>query len=158
VNAGPAQLRAEVARSGALSRRQSPQAALPTSGTAAASLHSMQLPLQIACRGFSCSESIDVKVRARVDKLEALFSNITSCRVVIESPHHHQHKGNTYRVSIDLTVPDGEVVVARGGGDNHAHEDVYVAIRDAFDAMGRRLQGLAQRRRGAVKHHDAAAR
>jgi ribosome-associated translation inhibitor RaiA len=95
---------------------------------------------------------------AKVEKLEELFSDITSCRVVIESPHHHQHKGNTYRVSIDVNVPQGEVVVGRSGGDNHAHEDVYVAIRDAFDAMGRRLQGLAQRRRGAVKHHDPSAR
>ena len=118
----------------------------------------MQLPVQIACRGFSCSESIDAKVRAKVEKLEQLFNNITSCRVVIESPHHHQHKGNTYRVSIDVTVPHGEIVVGRNGGDNHAHEDVYVAIRDAFEAMGRRLKGLSERRRGDVKHHDASAR
>jgi ribosomal subunit interface protein len=118
----------------------------------------MQLPLQIVCRGFACSESIDAKVRTRVDKLEELFPNITSCRVVIDSPHHHQHKGNTYRVSIDVTVPNGEVVVGRSGGDNHAHEDVYVAIRDAFDAMDRRLKGRSQRTRGAAKRHEASAR
>jgi ribosomal subunit interface protein len=119
----------------------------------------MQLPLQIACRGFSSSESIDEKVRIRVDKLEELFHDITSCRVVIESPHHHHHKGNAYRVSIDLNVPRGEVVVAHGGGaENHAHEDVYVAIRDAFDAMERRLKSLAQRRRGAVKRHADSVR
>lgn len=118
----------------------------------------MQLPVQLVCRGFTCSESIDSKVRGRVDKLEELFDDITRCRVVIESPHHHQHKGNTYRVSIDVTVPHGEVVVGHAGGDSHAHEDVYVAIRDAFDAMGRRLKDLAQRRRGAVKHHDHSAR
>lgn len=118
----------------------------------------MQLPLQITCRGFSCSESIDLKVRTRVQKLEELFSNITSCRVVIESPHHHQHKGNTYRVTIDVTVPNGEVVVGRTGGENQAHEDVYVAIRDAFNAMDRRLKGMSQRRRGGVKRHDASAR
>lgn len=118
----------------------------------------MQLPLQIVCRGFSCSESIDTKVRTRVNKLEEVFSNMTSCRVVIESPHHHQHKGHTYQVSIDVTVPHGEVVVGRNGGDNHAHEDVYVAIRDAFDAMDRRLKELSRRMRGAVKHHAASAR
>jgi ribosomal subunit interface protein len=117
----------------------------------------MQLPLQIVCRGFSCSESIDAKVRARVEKLEELVSNIISCRVVIESPHHHHHKGNPYHVSVDVTVPHGEVVVGRNGGDNHAHEDVYVAIRDAFDAMDRRLKDLAHRRRGDVKHHDVKA-
>ena len=62
------------------------------SGTGAASRSGMQLPLQIVCRGFHCSESIDAKVRSKVDKLEELYGNITSCRVVIDSPHHHQHR------------------------------------------------------------------
>ncbi len=114
----------------------------------------MQLPLQITYRGLTSSESIEAKVRRRVEKLEQLCSNITSCRVVIESPHHHHHKGNTYRVAIDLIVPDGELAVNHGSHD-HSHEDVYVAIRDAFDALGRQLQSLMHKKRGDVKHHDA---
>jgi putative sigma-54 modulation protein len=113
----------------------------------------MQLPLQIVCRGFHCSESIDAKVRSKVDKLEELYGNITSCRVVIDSPHHHQHRGNTYRISIAVAVPNGEVVVDHAGGDDPSHEDVYVTLRDAFDAMGRRLKAWTQRRRGDVKNH-----
>ncbi len=113
----------------------------------------MQVPLQIVCRGFSCSESIDAKVRSRVDKLEELYSNLTSCRVVIESPHHHHHKGSAYRVSIAVAVPNGEVVVDHAGGDEESHADVYVAVRDAFDAVDRRLKSWAQRQRGAVKSH-----
>src|SRR4030095_15113929 len=35
-----------------------------------------------------------------------------------------------------------------------AHEDVYVAIRDAFNAAGRKLQDYARRHSGAVKVHD----
>lgn len=93
-----------------------------------------------------------------MQKLEELIGNITSCRVVIETPHHHQHKGNTYHVSIDLAVPNDELVVGRTGGGNHAHEDVYVAIRDAFDAMERQAKAMIARRRGAVKQHGASAR
>jgi ribosomal subunit interface protein len=118
----------------------------------------MTLPLQIVCRGFSCTESIDTKVRSRVEKLAELFCHITSCRVVIESPHHHQQKGNTYHVNIDVAVPNDEIVVGRNGGDNHAHEDVYVAIRDAFDAMTRRLKDRAHRTRGGTKRHEASTR
>lgn len=88
-----------------------------------------------------------------MEKLEELHGNITSCRVVIDSPHHHQHKGNTYRISISLAVPSGEVVVDHAGGDDASHEDVYVALRDAFDAVGRRLKSWTQRRRGDVKNH-----
>ena len=36
-----------------------------------------------------------------------------------------------------------------------AHEDVYVAIRDAFNAAGRKLQDYARRRRGKTKTHEA---
>jgi ribosomal subunit interface protein len=114
----------------------------------------MQVPLHITFRGFPSSEAIESRISAKVSKLERLCGRITSCRVVMESPHHHQHKGNTYRVSIDVTVPDGEIVVGRHNGLNHAHEDVYVAIRDAFDALERQLQDHVRRHRGDVKHHE----
>jgi ribosomal subunit interface protein len=114
----------------------------------------MQVPLHVTFRGFPSSEAIEARISGRVGKLERLCERITSCRVVIESPHHHQQKGNTYRVSIDLTVPDGEIVVGRHNGRNHAHEDVYVAIRDAFDALERKLQDHVRRQRGDIKHHE----
>lgn len=114
----------------------------------------MQVPLQITFRGFPSSEAVESRISARIGKLERLCERIIGCRVAIESPHHHQHKGNTYRVSIDLTVPEGEIVVGRHNGRNHAHEDVYVAIRDAFDALERKLQDHVRRQRGDVKHHE----
>jgi ribosomal subunit interface protein len=114
----------------------------------------MQVPLQVTFRGFPSSEAVESRISAKVAKLQRLSERITGCRVVIESPHHHQHKGNTYRVSIDLTVPDGEIVVGRHNGLNHAHEDVYVAIRDAFAALERQLQDHVRRQRGDIKHHE----
>jgi ribosome-associated translation inhibitor RaiA len=77
--------------------------------------------------------------------LEKYEDRITSCRVVIDSPHHHHHKGNLYRVSIDVKVPGQELVAAAGTGDDHAHEDVYIAIRDAFESMSRRLHDYCGR-------------
>jgi cold shock CspA family protein len=59
-----------------------------------------------------------------------------------------------YHVRIDLTVPGAELVASREPHDNHAHEDVYVAIRDAFDAMRRQLEAHARRQRGDIKTHD----
>ena len=114
----------------------------------------MQVPLQITFRGFPSSEAVESRISAKVSRLERLCERIIGCRVVIESPHHHQHKGNSYRVSIDLTVPEGEIVVGRHNGRNHAHEDVYVAIRDAFAALERQLQEHVRRQRGDVKHHE----
>ncbi|HEV3242661.1 MAG TPA: hypothetical protein VGY14_05390 [Methyloceanibacter sp.] len=39
------------------------------------------------------------------------------------------------------------------GPKNQAHEDVYVAIRDSFDAAVRQLEDHARRLRGDVKSH-----
>src|SRR5450756_2642710 len=48
-----------------------------------------------------------------------------------------------------------ELVVNREPGDRNAHQDIYVAIRDAFSAMERQLRDYAQRRRGEIKRDVA---
>lgn len=73
-----------------------------------------------------------------------------SCRVVVEMPHKHQQQGKQFSVRIDLGVAGGEIVINR----DHA-EDVYVALRDAFDAAKRQVQEYARKMRGDVKKHEA---
>jgi ribosome-associated translation inhibitor RaiA len=53
-------------------------------------------------------------------------------------------------VRIDIGVAGGEIVVNR----DHA-EDVYVALRDAFDAANRKLEDYARKLRGDVKKHES---
>ena len=42
----------------------------------------------------------------------------------------------------------------RSGPENQAHEDVYVAVRDAFNAATRRLQDHVRKTTGHVKTHE----
>jgi len=56
-------------------------------------------------------------------------------------------------VRIDITVPDREIVISRDPGRHHAHEDPYVAIRDAFNAARRQLENYNQKRQQHVKYH-----
>ena len=65
-------------------------------------------------------------------------------------------EGGVYHVRVDLTVPGREIVVSRDPAENHAHEDVYVAIRDAFDATRRQLEDHVREIRADVKHHEPA--
>ncbi|UCE90564.1 MAG: cold shock domain-containing protein [Pseudomonadota bacterium] len=37
---------------------------------------------------------------------------------------------------------------------HHAHEDAYVAVRDAFDAAQRKLEAYVEQRRGQTKAHE----
>lgn len=114
----------------------------------------MKLPLQVVFRNMESSASVEAKVRERADQLERIYDHIMSCRVVVEAHHKHHHTGNLYHARIDLKVPDAEIVASRDPGEHHAHEDVYVAVRDAFDAVRRQLEDYARRQRGDVKSHD----
>jgi ribosomal subunit interface protein len=118
----------------------------------------MQLPLKITFRNMEPSAAVEDRVRERTKRLEQYYDRIMGCRVVVESPHRHRHQGKVFHVRIDLTLPQGELVVNREPEEDHAHEDVFVAIRDAFDAMRRRLQDYARHQRGEVKTHQALPR
>jgi ribosome-associated translation inhibitor RaiA len=113
----------------------------------------MTVPLEITFRGMSPSPAVETSVRQWLDRLAVQFDRIQRCEVVIEVPHRSQQKGQTFRVRVELVVPDKVIEVARDPGIDHAHEDVYVAITDAFRAARRQLQAHAQIIRGEVKHH-----
>ena len=109
----------------------------------------MQIPLQITIRGTDHSEALETHIRDKAGKLEEFFDHITSCRVVVEVPHKHHQQGRQFNVRIDIGMPGGEIVVNR----DHA-EDVYVALRDSFDAAKRKIEDCARKIRGDVKKHE----
>ncbi len=114
----------------------------------------MKLPLEITFRDIPQSDFIEAKIREKAAKLDTFYDHIMACRVIVEAPHGHHNKGKLYHIIIDITVPDGELVADRSPKDHHAHEDVYVAIRDAFNAARRQLQDYSRKRRGDVKQHE----
>ncbi|KPK68141.1 MAG: RNA polymerase subunit sigma-54 [Acidithiobacillales bacterium SM23_46] len=110
----------------------------------------MQIPLQVTFRDIEHSDAVETRIREKAEKLQRYYDRIMGCRVVVEMPQRHKHQGKLHSVRIDLTVPGAELVA------NHTqHEDVYVAIRDAFDAMSRQLEDFARKQRGEVKTHTA---
>ena len=115
----------------------------------------MQIPLQITFRNLDHSDFIEANIREKAAKLERYADKITSCRVVVEAPHKHHQKGVIYLIKIDITLPGSEIVVKHHSDEHHAHEDVYVAIRDAFDIARRQIEDYTRQRRGRVKTHES---
>ena len=111
----------------------------------------MPVEVQITFRGMEVSPSVEAQVRRRADELFQFSDRITACRVVLEAAHRRHRQGMIYNVRIDLTVPGGPLVIDREPGEDHAHEDMRVAVRDAFDAARRRLQDHMQKLDGRVK-------
>jgi len=100
--------------------------------------------LQVTVREMPHSDAVEAAIRRKAASLDRVYARITAVRVTVEAPHHHHHQGNLYTVKLDITLPGGEIVVNR----DHA-EDVYVALRDAFQAARRQLIEHAERTQGA---------
>jgi ribosomal subunit interface protein len=112
----------------------------------------MQTTLQIAWEHIEPSEFVKARIEREVAALERRFGRITSCKVHVEGRSHRQHKGGLYAIRVHLLLPgDVEIDASRNPPQNHAHEDAYVAIRDAFDALRRQLRERVSERRDEVK-------
>lgn len=118
----------------------------------------MKIPVQVTFRNVEQSSLVMEYVRSRAEALERYLPRLIGCKVIVEEPHRRHHEGRMFHVRIDMTVPGAEIVVGRDPAMKHAHEDVLVAIRDAFDAARRRLEDYSRRRRGLVRRHAPAAR
>jgi ribosomal subunit interface protein len=93
----------------------------------------MQAPLRITFRHIPQSDALESRIRDKRDKLVSVYPEIVSCDATVEQLDRHRQQGRQFRVSIHAHIP-GETLAATAD-----HEDVYVALRDAFTAMRRQL-------------------
>lgn len=119
----------------------------------------MQIPVEITFRDIDRSEPVEARIREWAEKLERIYDRIVRCEVVVDDPHRHHHKGHQYYVRVRLTVPGTEIVSSHPGNDDRAHEDVYVAVRDAFQATKRQLEAYVRKslHRGDVRREGNGA-
>ncbi len=114
----------------------------------------MQIPVQVTFRHMDKSEALEAEIVRKAMELDKVHDRVTSCRVVVECQHNHKRHGNIFHIGVDLRVPGKELVVSRDSKKGAAHEDAYVAVRDAFDNIRRQLEEFARRQRGEEKFHE----
>lgn len=123
--------------------------------------HSLQyesaMQIEITFRGMTPSVSAEMAARRWIDRLTRVWANIIGCHVVIEIPHQHHERGNAFHVRVELVVPGQVLLVTHDPGIAEGHDDVYVAISDAFRAARRQLQSYAAVRRREQKRHERHA-
>ena len=118
----------------------------------------MQLPLQVTFRNVEPSDSVRADIEAHAAKLHQFFDRIVSCRVAVEATTRRGQKGKLFNVRVDLGVPGREIVTNGKGFKSHTHEDVRMAVKNAFTVAGRTLEGYARKLRGDVKTSAAPPR
>jgi ribosomal subunit interface protein len=114
----------------------------------------MKIPLEITVRGMPHSEAVEKKIRQRALGLERYSRRIQRCEVWLEAAHRHHRKGPFYAVRVRLTAKQEEIAVDFQPGQ----DDVYVAIRQAFDAVRRQLQDYERRWPGQTRGHEGSRR
>lgn len=102
----------------------------------------MELPLTITAQEITLPDSIEEVIREKALKLERFYDHLIGCHVRVAGPGKHHKNGGLFDVRIDLSVPGSELVV-----NHQRHEDLSVAIREAFAAAKRRLDEHARLQR-----------
>jgi ribosome-associated translation inhibitor RaiA len=104
----------------------------------------MTTPVEIHFHGIEKSDGIEQRVREKVAELARHFQRMTSCRVGIEATQRSAQKPKVYQIKIEIGVPSRRpIVVSHERTGSNAHEELGLAIRDAFEAAVRKVDGLA---------------
>ena len=101
---------------------------------------------EIHFHGIEKSEAIEERVREKVSKLEKHFGRMTRCRVVLEAPHRSPQKPKVYQIKVEISLPRRQpIVVCHEREGAHAHEELPLAIRDAFEAALRKVDDVSSK-------------
>jgi ribosomal subunit interface protein len=107
----------------------------------------MSNEFQVVFHNIDQSPALIEKVNSRIQKLQRFSNDIIGGRVVLDSPHNNHHKGKVFSVTLEIHTSGKEVIVRQGQHDKPAHEDIYVAVRDAFNAAERQLKATDKKHR-----------
>lgn len=100
----------------------------------------MEHACQITFVGMEATEPIRVEIRAWLQRLAPLTNEVQSGHLLVEAIDVDR-KIRTYRVRMDLSMTGGAVVtVSNDHPSNAAHEDAFVAVRNAFRAARRQME------------------
>jgi ribosome-associated translation inhibitor RaiA len=106
----------------------------------------MQTMPEIHFHGIERSEAIEERVREKVSKLEKHFGRMTRCRVVLEAPHRSPQKPKVFQIKVEISLPRRQpIVVCHEREGAHAHEELPLAVRDAFEAALRKIDDTSRK-------------
>lgn len=97
---------------------------------------------QITLRNVRRSTALSARIRSLAEQLERFHPHVLDCRVSVEQSLPRPQPGRQYQVVVKVHVPGREIVAS------HEHDDdLYVALRESFDAARRQLADAAERDR-----------
>lgn len=116
----------------------------------------MIIPLEITFEnGLKSSVALRRRIGKEAEKLEKFHHGILACRVAVKGRSHRRKHGDLFDVRLQISTLGGrDIVIDHNPSVDHAHEDAFIAVRDAFNAARRRLQDRHRREQGQTKTHE----
>ena len=92
------------------------------------------------------SPAVEERARELLERLYRFNDRISACTLSVHGRPGGQLKGAPFTVKIELTVPGAQIHADSHHGTGVDHDDVYLALRDAFENAKRQLQDLHRER------------
>jgi ribosome-associated translation inhibitor RaiA len=105
----------------------------------------MPHPITLTFRHLPHSGALEDRARKLGSRLERFSEQITRCHMTLEGADGRSDARAPYLVKIDLTVPGAQIHADSLRVDGTGHEDIYLALRDAFNNAKRQLLDLRGR-------------
>lgn len=112
----------------------------------------MTTPLEISFHGVDKSDALEARINEKFARLHGHFDRITHARVVISSPNRTDARAKMFTVKIDIGMPGQQPIVINSEGD---YTDVFIALRDTFNAAQRKLDAAAGKMTNTAKRERA---
>ena len=102
---------------------------------------------EITYHNLDTSPALNEDIKKRLDKLERYSNDIQHIRIVVDSPHNHQHKGKLFRIAVEISL---------NGSRNPIHisqddPSIHAAVKHAFESTERQLKSHSERCSSAKK-------
>ena len=120
----------------------------------------VQSPIILTFLHIGRSGALEERARKLGHHLARFNERITHCNITLQGPDDPDD-GAQYLVKIDLTVPGAQIHADSLHVDGAGHQDIYLALRDAFNNAKRQLldlRVLSRRSNTAGSAGAAAAR
>ncbi|MCB0357806.1 MAG: ribosome-associated translation inhibitor RaiA [Bdellovibrionales bacterium] len=100
------------------------------------------------------SPAVKERIEDELNELGNQYTYITSCHIAVRIPH--KHKGRPFfHIHVKLEVPGKTFVIDREPETREEHRDVYLALRDTFDILERKLRKHNQKLKNHMHHKEA---
>jgi len=113
----------------------------------------MEVPTTLTFRHVDHSGALEHRARKLASRLQRFCERIAQCHMTLEARKKCGDGASDFLVKIHLIVPGAQIHADSLHVDGAGHNDIQLALRDAFNNAKRQLQNLRGERLKSVMKH-----